>query len=198
MPAPTDPLGTLALAGLLFGVLSAIWPRGALALLLAALPLFLHQAQSPWFLRLVVLLTAFEVAYALRHAARWRHAWAAAVEHPLLFRSALFVAVAFLSLSSLPLLGIFRQHQAVLAYGVGGDWRQYLAGLLTLPEVTREYSIVAAFLTLQAFVLAAIVARETRRTDGGSLLPSGCAGGGLAVFVALGLARCSARSVSSL
>jgi len=187
MPAPTDPLTTLALAGLLFGVLSAIWPRPALALLLAALPLFLHQSQNPWFLRLVVLLTAFEVAYALRHAGRWRHAWAAAVEHPLLFRGALFVAAAFLSLSSLPLLGMFRQHQAVLAYGVGGDWRHYLAGLLTMPEVTREYSVIAAFLTLQAFILAVIVARETRRFDGGTLLLPAALGAGLAVFVALGL-----------
>ena len=97
--------------------------------------------------------------------------------------------MAFLSLSSLPLLGIFRQHQAVLAYGVGGDWRQYLAGLLTLPEVTREYSIVAAFLTLQAFVLAAIVARETRRTAESPLLPAAAIACGLAVFVTLGLAE---------
>jgi len=189
MPAPTDPLITLALAGIVFGILSAAWPRAALAILLAALPLFLHQAQSPWALRLVVLVSAFEVAYALRHAGHWRHAWSAAMDHPLLFRGALFVAVAFLSLSSLPLLGIVRQHEAVLAHGAGGDWPHYLAALLTMPEVTREYSLVAAFLTLQAFLLAVIVARETRRSNGASLLLPGAVATGLALSVTLGLAE---------
>ncbi|HSK09751.1 MAG TPA: O-antigen ligase family protein [Vicinamibacterales bacterium] len=177
----------LAAATVLLGALTAFRPRLALVLLFAALPLFVHQPHSPWALRLFVLVGVVELVYLLSSRTVWRDLGTQASRRPLLFLAALFTITSLLSLSSLPLGAIAAQHAQVLRTSTAPAWPGYLAALLTLQEFTVEYSITSALLTLQGFLLALIVWRETRMSPGTAIALCGALTTGLAAFVVLGL-----------
>jgi len=138
-------------------------PRVALLALLAAFPFFLHKSASPWELRLLLLVTAFEVAYLARVPRRWFAFVATLRRDPLMFLVALYVAASALSLSSLPLYTLVAPHLRVFAIVPFDHWPYELTQLLTLDERAGEYSILSVLLTAQAFVFALIVRRELLR-----------------------------------
>ena len=87
-------------------------------------------------------------------------------DQPLLLLCALFVVSAFLSLSSLPLESIWRQWAAAAGTNPSATHLASLAlDWLLLNEERREYSVTAAFLALEGFVLALIVWRESRASS---------------------------------
>jgi O-antigen ligase len=187
MPLVPHSAALFGTAAIFLAVLSAARPRWALALLLAALPFFTHQLHNPTALRLIALVAAVEIGYLVRLAPVSRETWQAASRNPLLVLGALRLGAAFLSLSSLPLLAVWQQHAAVLAILPAAEWLHYAGGWLTLPETAREFSITSAFLSVQGFLLAVIVWRETRTSRATVPLLAAAITGGLVVFVALGL-----------
>lgn len=187
MPAVIHSTALLAAVAVALGVLSALRPRWALTLLLAALPFFTHQLLHPAAFWLIVFVAALEAGCAVRLVPHWRATLRAARGNPLLLLGTLFVAAAFLSLSSLPLGAIWQQHAAALRLLPAGDWAHYAREWLALPETAREFSITTALLALQAFLLGVIVWRETRMSPETSLTLARAVTCGLVAFVGLGL-----------
>lgn len=187
MPAALDSRASLAAVAVVFAVLAATRPRWALTLLLAALPFFTHQLLHPAAFWLLVVVAALEAGYAVGLVSHWRTTWRAARGNPLLLLGALLAAAAFLSLSSLPLGAIWKQHAAALRLLPPVAWPHYARDWLMLPEAAREFSITTSLLALQAFLLGVIVWRETRLSPATSLTLARAITCGLVAFVGLGL-----------
>lgn len=184
----TDPLAVLAVAALTAAATTASSPRWALAVLLVALPFAAHHPSTAQSVLLVVLTAVFEVIYLLRTRPSVAATLARIGDQPLLLLGALFVVAAFLSLSSLPLASIWQQWAAASGPAPSA---QHLASLaldwLLLNEERREFSITAAFLTLEGFVLALIVWRETRASSAMAVRMAAAITLGMVVAVVLGL-----------
>jgi hypothetical protein len=181
---PIDPTALVATA-MLVAALSWSRPRWLMALLLAALPFFTHHPSSFPTALLIVLLTVLEVAYVIRLRPSWPRTWEAISSQPLLVLGALFACAACLSLSSLPLAGIWREHAA--GAGPWTAWPRLLLDWILLTEVRREFPITSAVLVLQAYLLALIVWRESRASSRTAVLFASAVTFGTVVFVALGL-----------
>lgn len=176
----------LPAAALLLAVLTWLSPAWALSLLLAGLPFFLHHPSSPLAHTLIALVLTTQVVYAVRIGWAWPEEGRAALRHPLLLLGALFVAAAFLSLSSLPLVALWREYTADHSWPPG-DWFQRVRAWLSLSESRREFPITAAWLTLQAFALALMVWRETRRANAVAGRFAAAITLGMVTFVGLGM-----------
>ena len=183
-----DPLAVLAAAALVVAVVAAAAPRWALMLLLAALPFALHHPSTAPTVLLVVLTGVFEVVYAVRTRPSPRRAWHAVATQPLLLLCALFVVAAWLSLSSLPLASIWREHaQAWSHVGSPRDAFNLVLTWLLFNEGRREFALTSVALTLQGFVMALIVWRESRAS---SVMPVRLAAAivvGMTVSIVLGM-----------
>ena len=146
------------------GLVTFARPRLAIGLVLATLPLFAHKASSPWALRLVLLVAALELAYLFHVRKPWHGLVRALRGNPILFLCALYVVASFLSLSSLPVLTLIRKHANLVSILPVSALPDYFESTMRLPERAREYSVISAFLTLQAFLFCLIVWREMTRT----------------------------------
>ncbi len=162
-------------------------PGWAIALLLALLPFFAHHPVTPLAHTLVALTAVVQIVYLVRRRPSWRGAWRAVADNPLLLLAALFVAAAFLSLSSLPLGGLWHEYRAAADPWPLTAWPRRMAEWMRLGEARREFPITSAFLTLQGFVLALMVWRETRLDRTVALrFPAAITAGTLA-FIGVGL-----------
>lgn len=183
-----DPIAVLAAAVVATAIATAASPRWTLVLLLAALPLATHHPSSAPTALLVVLTAVFELVYLVRIRPSPIATWRAIASQPLLLLSAFFGVAAFLSLSSVPLASIAREHVQALAFAQSGrDLALQAIDWLLLPEGRREFAISSAMLTLQAVVLVLIVWRETRRSPVMSVRMAWAIVAGLAVAIGLGL-----------
>jgi hypothetical protein len=183
----TDYYVPFATATLLAAALSWWSPIWALMVLLAALPFFTHHPGSAPTALVIILVAVVELVYVLRARPSWAGTWRAISSQPLLLLSTLFVAAAALSLSSLPLGGIWSEHAATARTQPLAAWPLLGLDWLLLTEGRREFPIKSAVLTLQAVVLAIIVWRETRASSVAALRLSAAITLGTVVFVALGL-----------
>ena len=150
-------------ADLAFGICALARPQLALGFLLATLPLFAHRAPSPWRLHFILLISFFELVYLCRLKRPWKGAVGAVRGNPILLLGALYVAASLLSLSSLTPLALIEKHIYLLRILPLSALPNHFATTLNLPERSREYAVVSAFLTLQAFVFCLIVWREMTR-----------------------------------
>jgi hypothetical protein len=186
-PVPIDRPTALVATTMLVAALSWSRPRWAIALILAALPFFTHHPSSFPTVLLIVLLAALEIVYVLRVRPSWSRTREAVSSQPLLLLGALFAGAAVLSLSSLPLVGIWREHAAVAGSEPWTAWPRLLLDWILLTEVRREFPITSAALVVQAYLLALIVWRETRASRGTGVLFAAAITVGTIIFVALGL-----------
>ena len=183
-----DPLAVLATAALVVAVVAAAAPRWALTLLLAALAFALHHPSTAPTVLLVVLTGVFELVYAVRTRPSPRRAWHAVASQPLLLLCALFVVAAWLSLSSLPLASIWGEHAQAWSHAASPrDAFNLVLNWLLFNETRREFALTSVVLTLQGFVMALIVWRESRAS---SVVPVRLAAAivvGLTVSIVLGI-----------
>ena len=178
----------LAVASLLIAAISWSSPRWTLALLLAALPFATHHPSTAQTVLLVVLTAVFQTSYVLRTRPSPRSSWRAIATQPLLLLSSLFVAAALLSLSTLPLASIAHEHAQLFGQAHSARELALLAlNWLLLSEGHREFSINAAALTLEGFVLALIVWREARASRVMAVRMAAAVVVGTAVSIGLGL-----------
>ena len=182
----TDFSSTLAAAALLAAAITWTRPAWGLSLLLASLPFFTHHPASSRTRWLVALTAAVQLIYLLRVQPSPRRVWRRIADHPLLLLGALFVAAAFLSLSSLPLWGLWREYRAAFAVPDLTGWPRALAWF-RLGEAEREFPITSALLTAQGFVLALLVYRETAIARSAAHRLAAAITVGMLVFVALGV-----------
>lgn len=189
----TDAGSALRAAAIVVALLTAWRPMWGLTLLLVALPLATHHPSALPSFWLTVLLAVFQVVYVLRTHPTPAGAMAAFTREPLLVVSAVFAGAALLSLTSLPVLELWREHAAVARLEPASWWPARLADVLRLDEARPEHSIVATLLTVQGLALAAIVWREVRRTPRAVLHVSLAIAGGLVLFVGLGLLEAADR-----
>lgn len=173
-------------------------PVWGLAILLVALPLATHHPSALPTFWLVVLVTAFEGAYLLRVRPSLRGTLAAIGREPLLLLSVLFAAAALLSLSSLPVLELWREHVAVARLEPPSAWPARVADVIRLPETRPEFPVVAAFLTLQGVALALIVWREARASSRTAIHLCLALTVGLVGMIGLGLVESAGRLDLSL
>jgi O-Antigen ligase len=179
----------LRAAATVLGLLTAWRPVWGLAVLLVALPLATHHPSALPTFWLVILVTVFEGAYVLRVRPSLMGALAAIGREPLLLLSVLFAAAAISSLSSLPVLELWREHLAVARLEPPSAWPARVADVIRLPETRPEFPIVAAFLTLQSVALALIVWREARASSRSAIHLCLALILGLVGMVGLGLAE---------
>ena len=184
---PTDPHTALAVAALLVGALAWWRPQSAIALLLTVLPFFLHHPITTQALALIGLVAVIQAAYILRARPSWTRTWRAISSQPLLLLSGLFAIAAILSLSSLPLAGIWSEHAAVAGKLAARSWPGELEAWMRLPESRREFSVTSAVLTLQGFLLALMIWREARASSAVALRFAAAITLGTVAFVAIGL-----------
>ena len=170
--------------------LCTLWrPQLAIGLLLATLPLFAHRAPSPWRLHFILLVAVLELAYLGRLKKPWRGVVLAVRGNPILLLGALYVAASLLSLSSLTPFALIGKHIYLLRILPPEALPNHLATTLNLPERSREYAAVSAFLTLQAFLFCLVVWREmTRDPRAGARFAAALAAGAL-VWSGVGLAE---------
>lgn len=188
-----DPIAVLAAAVLAVAVIAAASPQWTLVLLLAALPFATHHPASGPTALLVVLTAVFEIVYIVRVRPSPRAAWRTIASQPLLLLSSLFAAAAFLSLSSVPIASIAREHAQGLAFVHSGrDLAMRAIDWLLLSEGRREFAITSALLTLQGFVLALIVWREARASSAMAVRMATAMAAGMVVAIGLGLLEVSA------
>ncbi|MEZ5293780.1 MAG: hypothetical protein R2745_22035 [Vicinamibacterales bacterium] len=189
MPSLSESVPALGAALAVVAVVTAIRPRGVLLALLAGLPFFTHHAATPAALWLTGLVGAFEVGYVLRVRPSMASVRSALSDDPVMLAAALFAGAALASLTSLPLVALWREHAAALGLEPVSAWPAYLVSLLTLPEVRPEFAVTSALLTVQALVLALIVRREARASAGTALAAAAAVVLGTTGFVVLGLAE---------
>ncbi len=182
-----DPYTALAAATLLFAALSMWQPRWAMSVLLVFLPFFTQHPGTTLARWLVLLVATIELTYLFRARPSWKRTWTAISGQPLLLVSAAFVCAAFLSLSSLPLSDIWREHAAAATGLPLSAWPGKLLDWMGLPEVRPEFSITSAVLTLQGFLFALILWRQTRASTETAVQFARALTLGMVVFVAAGL-----------
>lgn len=176
----------LAAAALFVAILTWSRPGWGITLLLAVLPLFAHHPATPLAHSLIALTAAVQFGYVLRVWPSATAAWRAIARQPLLLLAALFVAAAFLSLSSLPLSGMWHEYRAALGTGPRVDWPRAVETWMQLGEARREFPVTSALLTLQGFVLALMVWRETKASSAAAVRLSAAITLGLLAFIGLG------------
>jgi hypothetical protein len=176
-------------ADLAFGICALARPQLALGFLLATLPLFAHRAPSPWRLHFVLLVLLFELAYLCRLKRPWKGAVEAVRGNPILLLGALYVAASLLSLSSLTPFALIEKHIYLLRILPLDALPNHLATTLNLPERSREYAALSAFLTLQAFLFCLIVWREMTRDPRAGVRFAVALVAGVLVWSGVGLAE---------
>ena len=174
-------------ADLAFGLCAFARPQLALGFLLATLPLFAHRAPSLWRLHFVLLVSFFELAYLCRLKRPWKGTVEAVRGNPILLLGALYVAASLLSLSSLTPFGLIEKHIYLLRILPLDALPNHLATTLNLPERSREYAALSAFLTLQAFLFCLIVWREMTRDPRAGVRFAVALVAGVFVWCAVGL-----------
>ncbi len=180
-------LPLLAGAGCALSALTWWRPVWALCGLLASLPFFLQRtstAPGAWLAALVFIL---EVTWLLRRRPDWAASWRAIAREPMLLLSVLFVAAAVASLSSLPLVSIWREYVAAIDGAVNLRWTDLPLAWASHGEGRREFPITAAALTFEAVGLMLIVWRETRDSSATARRLALALAAGTAMTAALGL-----------
>ena len=158
-------IGSLpVLAGAACALSALTWwrPRWALCGLLAALPFFIQRTSTATGAWLAALVLVLEVTYVLRMRPGWRPSWHAIARAPLPLVAVLFAAAALASLSSLPLVSIWREYVAAFQSAPDVRWTDLPLVWAAHGEGRREFAITSAVLTLEAVGLMLIVWRETR------------------------------------
>ena len=183
----TDYPSAFAATALLMAVLTWSRPGWAIVPILVELPLFAHHPITPLAHWLIALVAVVQSVYVLRVRPSFTDAWRATSTQPLLLLGALFVAAAFLSLSSLPLSRIWREHGVASGIPSLTEWPQHILEWMRLTEAQPEFSVTSALLTLQGYLLALIVWQETKASSATALRFSAAIILGMVLFVMLGL-----------
>ncbi len=162
-------------------------PVWALGGLLAALPLLIHRTSTGPGAWLAALVLVVELTYALRERPGWTSTRQAVGREPLLLLAVLFAVAALASLSSLPLVSIWREYVAALQDTALAHWTDLPVAWAGHGEGRREFPITSAALTAEAVALMLIVWREARRSSSHARLFARALVAGTTVSVALGL-----------
>lgn len=158
-------IGSLPLlAGASCAVAALTWwrPVWALGGLLGALPFLIQRTSTAAGAWLAALVLVLEVTYVLRTRPGWRRSWHAIAGAPLPLVAVLFAGAAVASLSSLPLVSIWREYVAAFASAPQVQWTDLPVVWAAHGEGRREFAITSAVLTIEAVALMLIVWRETR------------------------------------
>lgn len=183
-------IGSLPMLAGAAGIVSALtwWrPLWALCGLCAALPFLLQRTSSTTGVWLAALVLVLEATYVLRARPGWRRSWRAIAEAPLPLVAVLFVAAAGASLSSLPLVSIWREYVAAFASAPQAGLTDLVFAWAAHGEGRREFPITSVLLTLEAVVLMLIVGRETRASAARARRLAFAIVGGTTVSIVLGL-----------
>jgi O-antigen ligase len=181
---------------LTFGVVASLvvaaatwWRRIAgLLLVLAALPWALHHPSTPRTMVLAGVVGALQVAYLLRVAVdRRRGQILQAGSSPLMWVTGVWGVAGLLSLFNLPWASMMVTVREYYAAVPGRTWRDVWVAWWTVPDNFPHFSVVGAFLTVQAALLAWMVWREVRQSPDAGVQVAMAQLLGLTVAVGLGL-----------
>ena len=193
--------------GLTFGVVASLvvaavtWrrPRAGLLLVLAALPWAVHHPATMRSLVLVGVVVALQVAYVTRVAIDRRRGEATqAGASVLIGTTGVWALAGLLSLFNLPWASMMVSVRDYRAAEPGRTWWDLWVAWWKIPDHFPHFSVVAAFLTVQAALLAWMVWREVRQSPEAGVQVAVAQLLGLCVAVGFGLAEAAGVDMTPL